>query len=102
MNLEEAEDRWGGAAAAVEAGSETQWAYWAALWTFPSPPVVGPWQPREKSTVAWLDADCLVTAEGLENCTIYFLGRPVIGSAWKFEATLSRPTSTTPASQRPA
>lgn len=29
----------------------------------------------------------LVTVEGLENASINFLGRPVVGSAWKFEAT---------------
>jgi hypothetical protein len=74
-------------AMAVDPNSETQWAYWAALWSFPSPPVVDPWQPRQKPTVSWLDNDCLVTVQGREEATVLFLGRPVVGSPWKFEAT---------------
>lgn len=87
MHLEEARKVGERLAVAANANTETEWAYWAALWAFPSPSVVDPWQPRQESTISWLDSDCLVTAQGREQATVHFLGRPVVGSPWKFEAT---------------
>lgn len=87
MEQEEAKRVGAHLARSVEATSETEWAFWAALWAFPSSPNAEPWLPKGEAVAHWLDGQGLmsVTATGPANLDI--IARPVALGAWRINVS---------------
>jgi hypothetical protein len=86
MNLKEAKTLGEQLAYAANGNSETRWAYWAALFAFPSPPIVDPWQEPDNAVLRWLDGSALLIAEGKDEGIVDFACRPILSNGASFTA----------------